>query len=206
MRSDRHCVVPAKQGPIRRGSRGGWKLRRRSSLRQQRLWLMGPSLSQGRRMLLADHQPRLVHPIPPRACPRHQPVIAVHDLDRRATAGCGGAHSHLARDFAIGRRQPHAFMAPQARAVQQLGRLPVRGLDFAAAPAAFDHERRRRLGVERRHEIVGMTAERDADAIRLGQRDIVGLADIVERKQSPPSDDACRCGRSRSARGCDAAH
>ena len=64
-----------------------------------------------------------------------------------------------------------------------LDRLPCRGIDLAAAPAAFDHEGRRRLGVERGHEIVGVPAERDADAIFLRQCDVVALADIVERKQ-----------------------
>jgi hypothetical protein len=36
---------------------------------------------------------------------------------------------------------------------------------------------------KRRHQVVNVPAERDADAIGLAQRDIIGLADVVERKQ-----------------------
>src|SRR5882672_3671906 len=125
----------------------------------------------------------LAHSIPPRTRPRHQLVIAVHHLHRGAQAGSRRAHPHLARHFAVGRLQPDAIVSPQAWAIMHLDRLPRLWIDLAAAPAALHHERRRRLDVERGHEVVGMAAERDADAIGLGQRDVIGLADIVERKQ-----------------------
>src|SRR5438874_3578156 len=76
-----------------------------------------------------------------------------------------------------------AAVPPQARAVLQFEGTPIRWIDLAAAPTALDHERGRRLGVKRRHKVVGVTSERNADAILLAQRDIVGLTDIVEREQ-----------------------
>src|SRR5690348_6785321 len=59
-------------------------------------------------------------------------------------------------------------------------RAPALGLDAAAAPAVFEQKLRRRPGIERRDLIVGMTAERGADRLRLAQRQIVGLPDVVE--------------------------
>ena len=66
---------------------------------------------------------RPVHPIPPRARPRHQLKIPLHHLHRRAQAARCGVHAHLARDDAVFRRQPDALMPPQARAVMHLDRV-----------------------------------------------------------------------------------
>src|ERR1700759_4140674 len=47
----------------------------------------------------------LADPVPPRPGALHQPVIAFHDLNRRAPAGRRRAHPHLACQFAVFRRQ-----------------------------------------------------------------------------------------------------
>ena len=81
------------------------------------------------------------------------------------------------------RAQPHTVVAPQARSFDSFVRRPVAGVDGAAAPAIFDQELRRRIGIERRDVIVDVTPECGADHVGLLQRQIVGLPDIVEIKQ-----------------------
>src|SRR4029077_21283554 len=76
--------------------------------------------------------------------------------------------------------QPGAVVAPHARAFLALRRLPGGDVDRARAPAVFDHEGGRRPAVERRDEIAGVAAERDADTAFLAERQIVALADVVE--------------------------
>src|SRR5207302_4922086 len=78
------------------------------------------------------------------------------------------------------RRQPHAVMPPQAWPVDALVRGPALRVDAAATPAVFDEEFRWRPRIERGHLIVGVTAERGADRLRLAQRQVVGLPDIVQ--------------------------
>src|SRR5258705_4349325 len=104
----------------------------------------------------------LLHPVPPGAGTRHQLVIALHHLHRRAASFRRGAHAHLARDLAVLFRQPDSLMSPQARTVMHLDRLPVLRIDLAAAPAAFDHEGGGRLAIERSHQVVGVAAEPEA--------------------------------------------
>src|SRR5207302_8875554 len=65
----------------------------------------------------------------------------------------------LARfDAALG-RHPHAVVTPDARAEGHLLRLPVVGIDDAAAPAVLDHEAGRRVGIERGHLVVDVRSE-----------------------------------------------
>lgn len=71
-------------------------------------------------------------------------------------------------------------MAPQARAVLPLLCDPRIRIDAAAAPAVLDHEARRRDRIERRHLVVGVPAERRADAVRIALRQVVCLADVIE--------------------------
>src|SRR5205823_13622702 len=95
--------------------------------------------------------------IPPRADIGGARIIAVHDVDRLAAACLSGADAQLARLVAPFRAQPHTVVAPQARSFDSFVRRPVAGVDGAAAPAIFDQELRRRIGIERRYVIVDVT-------------------------------------------------
>src|ERR1041385_7988524 len=73
-------------------------------------------------------------------------------------------------------------MAPKAWPYGFLWR-PVAGLDQSSAPAIFDHEARRRPRKEGCYVIVRVATESRADALRIGQCDVVGLPDIIKAEE-----------------------
>src|SRR5579859_421690 len=121
--------------------------------------------------------------VPPWADVGGAGVIAVHHVDRDAAAGLGDADAHAARFFASVFAEPHAIVAPQARALGALVRRPISRIDGAAALAVFDQKPRRRPRIERRDVIVDVAAERGADHLRLAQGEIIALADVVQVAQ-----------------------
>ncbi|MPM22577.1 hypothetical protein SDC9_69034 [bioreactor metagenome] len=68
-------------------------------------------------------------------------VRAVPDVDRVAAAFGGGPDPHPARRLAHLRSEPGPLVAPQARALGELVRLPPVDVDPPAAPAELEHER-----------------------------------------------------------------
>src|SRR5215470_15200626 len=80
------------------------------------------------------------HPVPPGAGAHTHLVVAIEHLHGLAlTIGSGlGAHGARGRQLVV--RQPGAVVAPQARTVGHLDRLPALGIDRAPAPAVLDHE------------------------------------------------------------------
>src|SRR5712691_2641963 len=122
----------------------------------------------------------LLHAVPPGADAGHEIVIAREHLDRLALAVLGGLDAEPARVLLLFRRHPAPLVPPQARTEFALERPPGAVVDQLAAPAVLDQKARRVPGVERGDVIAGMAAERDADALRLAEREIVALAHIVE--------------------------
>src|SRR5580704_3929722 len=91
----------------------------------------------------------------------HQVVVAVDHLHGPAQAVARVGEPHRARLLAQLGREPGAVVAPQARPLLALARLPVRHIDAARAPAVLDHEGGWRPGIERRDPVAAMTPERD---------------------------------------------
>src|SRR3954467_14455202 len=140
-----------------------------------------PAPNEGRARRLAGFALRCGR-VPPGARAGHQPVVSLEHLHRLANAIPGELPAHRARLVALLRREPGAFMPPEAWADRFLW-CPVAGLDEASTPTVFDHEARRRPRVERGNVIVRVTAESRADALGVGQRDVIGLPDVVETEQ-----------------------
>src|SRR5262249_27824950 len=118
--------------------------------------------------------------IPPRAHARHEPVIALDHVDRLAQAARCAGDANVAGLDALFRGEPHALVPPHARAPGDFFRLPIVEVAAATAPAVFDHEAGRRIGVERGDLVVDVAAERGADAALLAEREIIALPDVVE--------------------------
>src|ERR1700756_2463275 len=72
-------------------------------------------------------------------------------------------------------------MAPEAGSGAHFYRLPCCDIYLAPAPAILDEEVRRRLHVERCDVVIAMPAKRHLDLVGLRSRDVVTLADIVQR-------------------------
>src|SRR5829696_3218583 len=124
--------------------------------------------------------PALHGGIPPGTGAGLKLVISFDHLHRNAGAGLRRLDAHGARLGAAFRRKPRAIVAPQARPLGALVRRPGLKIDGAATPAILDEKIGRAPGIERRHVVVDVTAERGADHLGLPQRQIVGLADVVE--------------------------
>src|SRR3954471_23834291 len=78
-----------------------------------------------------------LHLIPPGTDAGHAIVVALQHLHRLAQARFGGFDAELTRLLALLRRHPFAVVAPQARAVLALERLPAVVIDHLAAPAVL---------------------------------------------------------------------
>src|SRR5262245_42125415 len=122
----------------------------------------------------------LLHAVPPGADAWHEIVVALDHLHGSPLAILASLDAKAARLFLLLRRHPAALVAPQARAEFALERLPGVVVDDLAAPTVLHKKTRRVPGVERGDVIAGMAAEGHGDALRVAQREIVALADIVE--------------------------
>src|ERR1700745_1764913 len=111
----------------------------------------------------------LLHAVPPGADAGHEIVIAREYLDRLALGVLGGLDAEPARVLLLFRPHPAPVVAPHAPLEFALERPPGVVVDQLAAPAVLDQKARRVPGIERGDVIAGMAAERDADALGLGE-------------------------------------
>src|SRR6266853_4230697 len=118
--------------------------------------------------------------VPPGAGAWGEPVVAVENLHGFPLSFFRGLQPERASLRASFRRQPVAIVSPQARARRHFDGSPVLRVDRPAAPAVFDEESRRRIRVERRHEVVRVPSKSRRDAALFSLREIVRLPDIVE--------------------------
>src|SRR5262245_13528561 len=122
--------------------------------------------------------------IPPRAHALQALKVAVHHLKRCAQ------HLLLCTRPQVGGRRvltaesaKQSVMPPETCDARQLLRLPGGVVDVAPTPAILDKKIRRRVHIERCHEIIIVAAERRDDLLAVHERQVVALADVVERIQ-----------------------
>src|SRR5215813_8616941 len=122
--------------------------------------------------------------IPPRAHAFQALKVAVHHLKRCAQ------HLLLCTRPQVGGRRvltaesaKQSVMPPETCDARQLLRLPVGVVDVAPTPAILDKKIRRRVHIERCHEIIVVAAERRDNLLAVHERQVVALADVVKRIQ-----------------------
>src|SRR5262249_5351823 len=120
------------------------------------------------------------HAVPPGADAGGELVVALDHVHRLTQSGRGGLDADVARLDAFFRCHPQPVVAPHARAPGDRFGLPVVDFAGAAAPGVIDHEARRRVGIEPGARVVDVAAARHADAVLLGQRQVVALPDVVQ--------------------------
>src|ERR1700736_6472551 len=118
----------------------------------------------GQRVLNWEWPTVALHRIPPGANAAHTLVITLDHL-QRCVVRFGSRHRwRVWRRWSFTQRFEQSLVPPKTADGFQFDRLPA-GADFPATPSMLDQKVRRRMHIERRHEIVRMPTELHRDPV-----------------------------------------